>query len=672
MKVRLPNGTIIAGIPEGTSQAEVQRRAIAAGLATLEDFGAQAEPTPELQAAPTGQVDPDIVGLPGAGGLEAAYQVMDENEQLNKAISIARERDIGDEFLDFLPTGTEMVGGVTGLALTRSPKGAVVGATTGYGVGETLRQMITGEEDVNRLLVGLGLAATAESLAGPITKLLKKGIEVTPRVLHGLGVDLQTANTISQALKKPELAEAGTLTSKEETQALLQSADPYSGLRPAQVMDTWSKKLSEAFGRAGIGGQERFDALTATNEAALQSLSNKLIDGINSNRYTYDEAGEIFYNILQKGNKALSESYQQAESKFLLEAGDIRVNTARTKSLADDILKEGTAPFSVKPDGTPIGDALSTQVKTVLSAVKNIRSGATPKEIDTVIKSLNELSTEAGNTLGQTSPSTAKINQIVNALRRDLKESLPPGLQKQYESMKSGYAASKKNLFPSALRTAMRRGKEENFNFIGQALSKENNANFATQAFKALDEAKKLNPKLNTFEAEQAIRSGYLENIFKSGEMTIDEMASFYDKVNKNKTTRETFQAVLGDSTDAVFKIFRAAKDATSDPVNKGALSLFVAGRQVAAFGQATAGFATASAGEYLATAAILTSPAILARFASNPKTANKLLNLERMSSKMSPRVFVSSGLKLLRDIGYSADDVNNMLKEQGLQPIQE
>ncbi len=38
MNVELPNGTIIEGVPEGTPQSQIQKMAIAGGLAKLEDF----------------------------------------------------------------------------------------------------------------------------------------------------------------------------------------------------------------------------------------------------------------------------------------------------------------------------------------------------------------------------------------------------------------------------------------------------------------------------------------------------------------------------------------------------------------------------------------------------------------------------------------------------------
>ena len=39
MDIKLPSGKIIKGIPEGTSKQVIMDKAIAAGLATPEDFG---------------------------------------------------------------------------------------------------------------------------------------------------------------------------------------------------------------------------------------------------------------------------------------------------------------------------------------------------------------------------------------------------------------------------------------------------------------------------------------------------------------------------------------------------------------------------------------------------------------------------------------------------------
>jgi len=52
MDVRLPNGTIIKNVPEGTSKEAVMQKAISAGLAKPEDFGQQAAPAVDGSGMP--------------------------------------------------------------------------------------------------------------------------------------------------------------------------------------------------------------------------------------------------------------------------------------------------------------------------------------------------------------------------------------------------------------------------------------------------------------------------------------------------------------------------------------------------------------------------------------------------------------------------------------------
>lgn len=52
MNVELPNGTVIEGVPEGTTKEQIMQKAISVGLATAEDFGIQeAQPEQESQQA---------------------------------------------------------------------------------------------------------------------------------------------------------------------------------------------------------------------------------------------------------------------------------------------------------------------------------------------------------------------------------------------------------------------------------------------------------------------------------------------------------------------------------------------------------------------------------------------------------------------------------------------
>ena len=53
MNVTLPNGRVITGVPEGTTKEQIRQKAIAAGLAAPEDFGAPAQPQQPTQAVNT-------------------------------------------------------------------------------------------------------------------------------------------------------------------------------------------------------------------------------------------------------------------------------------------------------------------------------------------------------------------------------------------------------------------------------------------------------------------------------------------------------------------------------------------------------------------------------------------------------------------------------------------
>jgi hypothetical protein len=58
MDIELPNGTVIQGIPEGTSKQDIMAKAIKAGLATAADFGMSQEP---VRGRPTMANDPRLI-----------------------------------------------------------------------------------------------------------------------------------------------------------------------------------------------------------------------------------------------------------------------------------------------------------------------------------------------------------------------------------------------------------------------------------------------------------------------------------------------------------------------------------------------------------------------------------------------------------------------------------
>lgn len=85
MDVKLPNGKVIKGVPEGTSRDAIQQKAIAAGLASPEDFQQPESRNPEFQPTPAempkqdrgmlGSVYDFFAGEPGKRGVFSAPEL---------------------------------------------------------------------------------------------------------------------------------------------------------------------------------------------------------------------------------------------------------------------------------------------------------------------------------------------------------------------------------------------------------------------------------------------------------------------------------------------------------------------------------------------------------------------------------------------------------------------
>jgi hypothetical protein len=82
MDIELPNGTVIQGVPEGTTKQQVMDKAIKAGLAKAEDFGVQAPAQPEQKYSGF------LMGLkdPISGGAQLLEQALPKSlvDQVNK------------------------------------------------------------------------------------------------------------------------------------------------------------------------------------------------------------------------------------------------------------------------------------------------------------------------------------------------------------------------------------------------------------------------------------------------------------------------------------------------------------------------------------------------------------------------------------------------------------
>lgn len=149
MNVRLPNGTIISGVPEGTSRDEVRRRAIRAGIAEAKDFNVPGKAEGTAAAATQGLTlgFADEIGA----AVAAPFAAMQTGNSLGDAYRGVRDaaRARSDAFSEANP-GTALAAEIGGGLLT----GAVGG---GRALANTAGRQMLGRAGA----IGAGMGAAS-------------------------------------------------------------------------------------------------------------------------------------------------------------------------------------------------------------------------------------------------------------------------------------------------------------------------------------------------------------------------------------------------------------------------------------------------------------------------------------------------------------------------------
>ena len=155
-------------------------------------------------------------------------------------------------------------------------------------------------------------------------------------------------------------------------------------------------------------------------------------------------------------------------------------------------------------------------------------------------------------------------------------------------------------------------------------------------------------------EAKGAIREAYLKNTFPTlgDEFSIEKYKTFVDRFGKPTENRK-LKTILGEDYNSVKQLANLMKEAADKPSsnigelvlrNKEYTALF--GLGAAATGGAVAG----AVGGGLAAGAVLLTPVILAKMATNPKAINKLLAFNKRKFKNADAA-VLAGTNLIGDL---------------------
>lgn len=378
MDIELPNGTILQGVPEGTSKADIQAKAIKAGLATAADF-APATPA-QPQKAPSGFLQGVMDPVYGAGqlmakGMEAvgfypkeaqafAERVVPQREQQYQAQRAAA----GEEGTDWARLGGSLVspanllaGGAVGSMVAKPlMQAAAVGAAQGALAPVTDTEDFT-EEKVKQTVGGGAFGVLGAGVAKGAGKVLNPLVSKAEQTMRDLGVSLTPGQVMGGQAKDIESFAAsvplvGSYISDAKERAL------YSFNKG--VINKALAKVGEKLPEDVIGR----DAVQAVNEIVdqkytdvLSKMSFKLdfptysgllkstkIPSSSIDRVRVkDELDSIIFSRLPKEGPITGDTYKQIESQLRQRAAQLGRGTISDQDVGEALkaasvsLKEG-------------------------------------------------------------------------------------------------------------------------------------------------------------------------------------------------------------------------------------------------------------------------------------------------------------------------------------------
>ena len=437
MDIRLPNGTIIRNIPDGTPKDVIMQKAIAKGIAKPEDFQLEQPQKPEGFGA---RLDRELKDIPRQLGLTARYAIEGPAEvagiftdpiayALNKfgletpklsdtasglATSMGLPKPEG-AMENVVGTASKMMAGVAPLTggamlakplgraaqgiatgLSANPAGQVVGAGAGGGAGEYAKQTGggTGAQVVASLggaLVGSGLV----SIAGKINQAIRGNVK---------DINAMVGSILSkQGIKLKDIPKANREALIKEIRAAKDSGQ--------ELDDQAIRRLGEylKLGATPTRGSVTLDPVALTKERNLQKLSAQsdnpaIADFARIPRQNervllnhLDEMGALKAPGSMETGKRLQQSLVQTDipEKQAIDAAyqGVRdasgryanLNTKQFSELANNALDEGQ-----------LGAVLPNEARTILN---NISSGKVPFNVNTaqqVDETLSGLQRDSG------------------------------------------------------------------------------------------------------------------------------------------------------------------------------------------------------------------------------------------------------------------------------------
>lgn len=598
---------------------------------------------------------------------------------------------LGQQAVQELPTITGGGLGMVGMA-TGGPPLAMGMAGVGGVAGGMLRDILQGKPFDATNLISEGLMQAAFEGGGSLAvDVGGKIVRYTPDVLRAFNIT-QGADPMQAAsqLMRSGAPTAGTIESKRSTQEILQAGVP-SAVPGEQVTATLSRgqtgqagpmaRLFESLGAIGLLGQGVFQRNAEQIDTILQTNLNNILEGLSGRVRSTSEIGESFIDTINTAKRALSDNYGAELTNIQQAFRSGYVNTASLKARVQGLLKSAArASDTGKP--TLLEEATVAEMRSILDLPDSVSGDA----LLGVLKRLSGRSSallEKGTT-GYNSVASAEITDFLTNTFRPFVDKQLKAIDSEafgrYQTLNSNYANSTAALTPSLLKAAAKRGQQENFSGVGALLVETNNPEYVKKAFKALQEAKKVNKDLNVLDSMDALRQGYLLKLVGGESRDLSQLVKAAEKLKANPKQQEVFDEVLGASAPGVQKLLNAAFDASQGD-SVGALSLMLRGQEsqslrtiVQAGGAGFVG-AGGSFADLTLAAAVLGTPRLFAKMALKPSAVNKLLQLDKASRNMKPKMIASNLGRIANEAGIDLEkEIESYLRQltEGQQAAQE
>lgn len=657
----LPNGHVITDVPTTVTDDELQDFAVKAGILGANETTAARTATQRTARTASAGFPTDIpetVGYPEQSLLSEAGRMMVENPEIPGGL------------------GGALAGTATGGAIAGPPGaiiGGIVGGAVGSGAGSLAGDAVNDEElDYEEAVKEAALSAGIDLATLGTGRLLRPGYLLMMKKL-GFGPQETAQMIIDQAARG---GQAGSPESIQASQSILSQRGatftPFQTGRAGTLSN-----ISERIANVGLFSSGIIENnLAAQSRAVSDEMTEMLTSLSSSGALPTNELGASMYEIIQLGKSALGTTYERGLNEITSSVSGRLVPKSIVLSSIKNFLARGQTELGSTYDDDTL-KFINRQIERFENAPNQIKA-STLIEVEKLLqRQINQFGNASSGVFNDVASRDLAIfsNEVREAMVNTLR-TINDDVAERFVSLKRSYSEGIDSLMPEINSTFVRRASKDQFQPLGKMLTETGNAEQVQEFFNSIDSAYEAArvagsdlPIATAEEAKNLVRAGFLEEtlpeVFKEG-FDLRTYRNLASKLER-PSLRAKYTAVLGENYPQFKQLVNIMSEASQRPSsNIGELfartkeyqsigNISNLGRDITAYGPPFAAGAAAfgSGGSALGVTsaiAILATPVMLAKIATNPARINRLVAFEKRQFGSSDELAVAS-INLVADL---------------------